>query len=250
KGAIKDVARVYGVPLDKVNKTTKSISNDPKMTLDKALGHSTASDDLLLRCPEVIETYNNDPEMRKVIDMALKIEGMPRNCSKHAAGVVICREVISDFVPLQKNGDDITTQFQKEEVEELGMLKMDFLGLTTLTDISKAKKYIFENSGVEVDFEKLGYDDPEVYKLICSGETDAVFQLEGAGIKDFIKKMQPTSLEDIIAGISLYRPGPMDSIPAFLAAKARPDKIVYPHPLLEPILKMTYGVLVYQEQVM
>lgn len=250
KGAIKDVARVYGIPLDLVTKATKPISNAPGVTLDKVLGRSTAPEDALIFSPEVLEIYNTNSDMHMVIEMALKIEGMPRNCSKHAAGVVICREVISDFVPLQKNGDDITTQFQKEEVEELGMLKMDFLGLTTLTDLSKAKQYIFENTGKEIDFEKLGYEDPEVFKLICSGETDAVFQLEGSGMKEFIKKFQPTNLEDIIAGISLYRPGPMDSIPKFIENKTHADKIAYAHPLLEPILKMTYGVLVYQEQVM
>ena len=188
--------------------------------------------------------------MKKVLDIAMQLEGMPRQCSKHAAGVVICKEVISDFVPLQKSGDDVTTQFQKEEVEEVGMLKMDFLGLRTLTDIKKAKQYIMETTGNEVDFEKLGYDDPNVYELLGSGETDAVFQLESPGMKKFMKQLLPKSLEDIIAGISLYRPGPMDSIPDYINSKNNPEKIKYMHPLLEPILNMTYGCLVYQEQVM
>lgn len=249
KGAIKDVARVYAVPLDIVNKTTKPIPNTPGVTLEKVLGrHKDA--DMSLRNAEVIEIYENNPDMHRVIDMALQIEGMPRNCSKHAAGVVICKEVISDFVPLQKNGNDITTQFQKDEVEELGMLKMDFLGLTTLTDLSKARQYVYDNCEIDIDFEKLGYEDPEVYKLIGSGDTAAVFQLESGGMKDFMKKLQPECMEDIIAGISLYRPGPIDSIPGFVEAKHNPQKIKYDHPLLEPILKMTYGFLVYQEQVM
>lgn len=245
KGAIKDVARVMDVPLDKVNKATKAIPNTPGLTLDMVLGRAPGG-----LCPEVKEIYEQDDEMRRVIDMALKIEGMPRNCSKHAAGVVICREVISDFVPLQRNGEDITTQFQKEEVEELGMLKMDFLGLTTLTDLSKAKKYVYENYGVTVDFAQLGYEDPEVYKLIGTGETDAVFQLEGGGMKKFMRDLQPESLEDIIAGISLYRPGPIDSIPQYVKNKHHPEEITYDHPLLEPILKMSYGIMIYQEQVM
>ncbi|MGN0771003.1 MAG: DNA polymerase III subunit alpha [Christensenellales bacterium] len=263
KGAIKDVARVMNVSLDKVTKTTKAIPNTPGLTLDMVLGRVSVDDikdpderekkraELeASKCPEVIELYENDDEMRRVIDMALKIEGMPRNCSKHAAGVVICKEIISDYVPLQRNGNDITTQFQKDEVEELGMLKMDFLGLTTLTDLSKAKQYIKENYGVEIDFDKLGYEDPEVYKLISSGETDAVFQLESAGMKNFMMQLQPECLEDIIAGISLFRPGPIDSIPAYVSAKHNPENIRYDHPLLEPILNMTYGCLVYQEQVM
>lgn len=252
KGAIKDVARVYNVPLDIVNSTTKLIPNAPKVTLDKVLGRdpSTKEDDLKLRNPEVIEIYENNAEMRKVIDMALKIEGLPRNCSKHAAGVVICKEVISDHVPLQRNGPDITTQFQKEEVEELGMLKMDFLGLTTLTDIDKALKYVRQNHGVDIDFDKLGYDDPEVYKLIGTGETEAVFQLESAGMKGFLKRYQPRNLEEVIAGISLYRPGPMSCIDDYLEARANPDLIAYDAPQLESILDVTFGFFVYQEQVM
>ncbi len=252
KGAIKDVARVYNVPLDIVNSTTKLIPNTPGVTLDKVLGRdpSMKEEDLKIRNPEVIEIYENNPEMHRVIDMALKIEGLPRNCSKHAAGVVICKEVISDHVPLQRNGPDITTQFQKEEVEELGMLKMDFLGLTTLTDIDKALKYVYKNHGVKIDFEELGYDDPEVYKLIGTGETEAVFQLESAGMKGFLKNYQPVNLEEVIAGISLYRPGPMSCIPDYLKARANKDLIKYDAPQLESILDVTFGFFVYQEQVM
>ena len=250
KGAIKDVARVYNVPLPDVNKLTKMIANNPKVTLAKVFRRSEKEEDAKLYSPEAVEMYESNPQIREVVDMAFKIEGMPRNCSKHAAGVVICKEVISDYVPLQRNGEDITTQFQKEEVEEMGMLKMDFLGLKTLTDLAKARQYVYEDHGVDVDFEKLGYDDPNVYKQISSGDTDAVFQLESAGMKKFMKELQPNSLEDVIAGISLYRPGPMDSIPKYIESKNHPEKITYKHPLLEPILNMTYGCLVYQEQVM
>lgn len=246
KNAIKDVARVYNIPLAEVNALTKMIPGG-KVKLENLLGLGKTKDEII---PEVLEAYNNNPEMHKVLDIAMQLEGMPRQCSKHAAGVVICKEVISDFVPLQKSGDDVTTQFQKEEVEEVGMLKMDFLGLRTLTDIKKAKQYIRETTGDEVDFEKLGYDDPKVYELLGSGETDAVFQLESPGMKSFMKQLLPKSLEDIIAGISLYRPGPMDSIPTYIDSKNNPEKISYMHPLLEPILNMTYGCLVYQEQVM
>lgn len=202
-----------------------------------------------LFCPDVRKIYFDDEDARKVIDMALKLEGFPRNLSKHAAGVVICKEVISDFVPLQKNGNDVTTQFQKEEVESLGLLKMDFLGLKTLTDIDKAKKYIKKNKGIDVVFDDK-YDDPAVYELISSGQTDAVFQLESVGMKKFMKKLCPNCLEDIIAGVSLYRPGPMDSIDGYVEAKNNSDKISYEDERLKPILENTYGTLVYQEQVM
>lgn len=255
KGAIKDVARVYGVPLALVNRTTKAIDNAPDVTLEKVLyaeknvgknGEEVKSH----YSPEVVEIYNTSDEMHRVIDMALRIEGMPRQCSKHAAGVVICKEVISDYVPLQKNGDDITTQYQKDEVEELGMLKMDFLGLKTLTDLRKAHQYVLEDHGVDVDFAKLGYEDPKVYELISTGETDAVFQLEGEGMKKFMRQLHPENMEDIIAGISLYRPGPMDKIPEYVHNKHNLQSIKYAHPLLKPILSNSYGIMVYQEQVM
>ena len=246
KNAIKDVARAYDVPLAETNALTKFIPGG-KVKLENLLGLDGTTDNII---PELVEAYKSNPQMKKVLEIAMQLEGMPRNCSKHAAGVVICKEIISDFVPLLKSGEDITTQFQKEEVEEVGMLKMDFLGLRTLTDIKKAKQYIKETTGDEVDFEKLGYADPNVYELLGSGETDAVFQLESPGMKKFMKQLLPQSLEDVIAGISLYRPGPMDSIPKYIDSKNNPDKISYLHPLLEPILNMTYGCLVYQEQVM
>lgn len=164
--------------------------------------------------------------------------------------MVICRKVLSDNVPLARNGEDIVTQFDMKEVEAVGMLKMDFLALTTLTDIQNTLNYIKEGLGIDVDFNEIGYDVPEAYQLISSGDTDAVFQLEQGGMKKFMKDLQPSCLEDLIAGISLYRPGPMDFIPTYIRNKNNPDKIVYDTPLLEPILKNSYGVIIYQEQVM
>ncbi len=250
KAAIRRVAKAYNIPFGDVSKINKVIPNNPKSTLRTIFFKSDSEEERKLYSPEAAEIYNTDPRMREVIDMAFKVEGVPINCSKHAAGVVICKETISDYVPLQVNKGDVTTQFQKQEVEDMGMLKMDFLGLKTLTDESKAHQYVLEDYGVDVDFSKLGYDDPEVYKQISSGDTDAVFQLESEGMKKFMKELQPTCLEDVIAGISLYRPGPMDSIPAYIKSKKNPENIVYKSEVLKPILEMTYGCLVYQEQVM
>ena len=194
--------------------------------------------------------YETNPELHRVIDMGLKLEGMPKNTSEHAAGVVICNKVLSDNVPLARNGEDIVTQFDMKEVEAVGMLKMDFLALTTLTDIQNTLEYIKEGKGIDIDFNALGVDVPEAYQLISSGDTDAVFQLEQGGMKKFMKELQPNCLEDLIAGISLYRPGPMDFIPKYIENKHNPEKIIYDTPFLEPILKNSYGVIVYQEQVM
>lgn len=244
RAAFKDVARVYNIPFDESNKIAKLIPQSA--SLDTALG--IYSDENI--SPELVEIYQKDPQMHKILDFAREVEGMPKNSSKHAAGVVICKDVISDSIPLQKNGDDITTQFQKDDIEELGMLKMDFLGLRTLTDIDKTIKYVKQNKNIDIDFSKMDYNDPNVYKLIASGDTDAVFQLESDGMKNFMKDLMPTRLEDIIAGISLYRPGPMKSIPAYTAGKRNPKNIKYKHELLENILDVTYGCIVYQEQVM
>ena len=175
---------------------------------------------------------------------------MPRQTGMHAAGVVICREDLSDNVPLQRSGDDITTQYNMKEVEELGLLKMDFLGLRTLTDIDKTIKIVKETTGEEFDFEDCQYDDPNVFELIASGNTDAVFQLESGGMKRVMKDLKPDCLEDIIAGISLYRPGPMQFIPDYIKGKRDPKSVHYAHPMLEPILGVTNGCMVYQEQVM
>jgi DNA polymerase-3 subunit alpha len=182
--------------------------------------------------------------------MAVKVEGFPRNCSTHAAGVIICKEVVGDVTPLQRNGTDVTSQYDMTEVEELGMLKMDFLGLITLTDIqgtiNDVKKYLKK----EIDLYSGEYDDPAVYELIASGDTDAVFQLESGGMKRFMKELKPDTIEDIIAGVALYRPGPMDMIHDYCNFKHNPEQTVYDHELLKPILQKTYGQIVYQEQVM
>ena len=246
--AIKDVGRVYRVPYAETDKITKLM--DGKSSISESFGFKTNKDGEDVSVHELKEMYAQDETVRKIVDMAIKVEDMPRQTGMHAAGVVICAKPIADNVPLQRSGDDITTQFDMKEVEQLGMLKMDFLGLRTLTDIAKAKEYIKENHGVEFDFHKLGYEDQNVYKLIGDGETDAVFQLESPGMKRFMKDLKPSTFEDIIAGISMYRPGPMDSIPKYVDYKHHPEHIKYATPLLEPLLKATYGVLIYQEQVM
>lgn len=247
KAAIKDVARVYAMPLNEVDKITKLIPT-LNANLKAIIGLDKKREKEKIK--EIVELYNNDPTVKRVIDMAIKLEGMPRNCSTHAAGVVISRDPVSDHVPLQRNGEDITTQYDKDQIEDLGLLKMDFLGLRTLTDIKYAKQYVKENTGKDIDFKQLGYEDHEIYKMIGTGSTDAVFQLESAGMKSFMKQLKPANFEDIIAGISLYRPGPMDSIPSFIRGKQNPESIRYDHEKLKPILEVTYGCVVYQEQVM
>ena len=270
RAVIKDVGRVMGVPYSETDKVAKLM--DGKSTIGELLGRKIPkleqqiaaeeneekrqelqkklTEQKQKKNPEFIEVYETNAELRQVIDMSLKLEGMPKNTSEHAAGVVICNKVLSDNVPLARNGDDIVTQFDMKEVEAVGMLKMDFLALTTLTDIQNTLEYIKEGKGIDIDFNEIGLDVPEAYQLISSGDTDAVFQLEQGGMKNFMKELQPTCLEDLIAGISLYRPGPMDFIPKYIKNKHNPDQIVYDTPHLEPILKNSYGVIVYQEQVM
>ncbi|MBQ9734527.1 MAG: DNA polymerase III subunit alpha, partial [Clostridia bacterium] len=248
KLAIKDVGRVYRVPYSETDKITKLM--DAKYSVEQNFGFKKNKDGEDVSIKELVEMYSQDETVRKVVDMAIRVEDMPRQTGMHAAGVVICEKPIMENVPLQRNGDDITTQFDMIEVEALGMLKMDFLGLRTLTDVQLACKYAEEDFGVHLDFHELGYEDKETYDLIGSGETDGVFQLESPGMKRFMNNLKPSTFEDIIAGISLYRPGPMDSIPQYIENKHNPDKVTYDHPLLEPILKNSYGILVYQEQVM
>ncbi len=271
RAVIKDVGRVMGVPYSETDKVAKLM--DGKSTISELLGLKIPKLEKQLQDPELneekrgelqkklneqkqkknvefIEVYETNPELHQVIDMGLKLEGMPKNTSEHAAGVVICNKVLADNVPLARNGEDIVTQFDMKEVEAVGMLKMDFLALTTLTDIQNTLEYIKEGKGIDIDFNKIGLDVPEAYQLISWGDTDAVFQLEQGGMKKFMKELQPSCLEDLIAGISLYRPGPMDFIPKYIENKHNPDKIVYDTPFLEPILKNSYGVIVYQEQVM
>jgi DNA polymerase-3 subunit alpha len=248
KAAIKDVARVMNVPYGEVDRLTKLIPYG-KVDLKKVFGLSGGSEKGA-EIPELKQIYESDPIMKKVVDMAIKLEGVPRNTSTHAAGVVICRETISDYIPLQRNGDDITTQLSMNEVEEAGLLKMDFLGLRTLTDVRKAIEYVYERTGKKIDFYNMQYNDPQVFKMIAQGKTDGVFQLESAGMKRFMKELVPENMEDIIAGISLYRPGPMESIKDYIKDKKNADKITYKTPLLKPILDITYGCIIYQEQVM
>ena len=248
KQAIKDVARVYSIPYADVDRVTKLM--DGKSSIKESLGLKPNKDGVNVGVKELREIYDTDPTLKKIIDIAIKVENLPRNTSKHAAGVVICAKPIAENVPLQRTGEDITTQFNMKQVEQVGLLKMDFLGLITLTDVKKAIDYIKETTGREIDFHEIGYEDQGAYELIGSGETDAVFQLESPGMKKFMKELKPTTFEDIIAGISLYRPGPMNSIPEYVNNKHNPKDIVYKHPLMEPILKNSYGVLIYQEQVM
>lgn len=270
RAVIKDVGRVMRVPYSETDRVTKLM--DGKATIRELLGlnlekcrkavaetendpdkHDEAlkklADQEGKRNSEFIEIYESDEVLKRVIDMGLRLEGMPRQTGMHAAGVVICRKKIADNVPLSRNGEDITTQFDMKEVESIGMLKMDFLALTTLTDIKKALDYIKEDTGRTVEFNQ-ACDDANAYALISEGDTDAVFQLEQGGMKKFMKQLQPTCLEDLIAGISLYRPGPMDFIPEYLKNRSDPEHIAYLTPLLKPILEKTYGVIIYQEQVM
>ncbi len=253
KNAIKDVARVLRYPYSEVDKITKEIpakfAKKPPV-LKYMFGTTGKEEDAQFVIPTLRQMYDEDEQIKRIVDMAIKLEGVPRNISMHAAGVLIAPDPVYDHVPMAKSGDDEITQFDMTELEHLGLLKMDFLGLRTLTDIHKAIKYIKENHGVEIDFSKMEYNDPEVFKLISSGNTEAVFQLESGGMKRFMKDLQPSNLEDIIAGISLYRPGPMDFIPKFIKGKKNPEQIQYDDPCLEPILKMSYGCIVYQEQVM
>ncbi|MDP3058859.1 MAG: DNA polymerase III subunit alpha, partial [bacterium] len=239
KAAVRDVARTLGVPLREVDKVAKLIPTDVKMKLERAVEKSH----------ELADLYNSDSTVREVIDIAKAIEGVPRHVSVHAAGVVIASEPLINFLPLAKSGKVVITQFEMNRVQGLGLLKMDFLGLRTLTIIRHCIENIKLSKGVDIDFTKMGYEDVKTYEMIAKGDTLGVFQLEGAGMRSFFAKLKPTCFEDVIAGISLFRPGPMDQIPKYLANKEDPTLIKYDDPRLEAILKVTYGCLVYQEQV-
>lgn len=240
RAAIRDVGRVLNIPYAQVDLIAKKIPLELGMTIDRALEVN----------PELRKLYEEDESARHLIDISKAVEGMPRHSSTHAAGVVISKKAVTDYVPLQMNEDVITTQFPMGTLEELGLLKMDFLGLRTLTVIRDALELI-RHRGVEApDMDKINYDDPEVYRMISQGETYGVFQLESAGMTQCMKELKPSCLEDIIAGISLYRPGAMDQIPKYIKNKYNPEKIQYMHPALEHILNVTYGCIIYQEQVM
>ncbi len=241
RGVIRDVGRALNLPYSKCDMTAKMVPSELGMTLTKALETSR----------ELKDAYDTDPEIKNLIDMSLKLEGLPRHTSMHAAGVVIARENVDEYVPLSKAADgSITTQYTMTALEELGLLKMDFLGLRTLTVINDTCTMVKRRLGTELDMLKIDYDDKAVLDSIGSGHTDGIFQLESAGMQSFMKELKPGSLEDIIAGISLYRPGPMDFIPRYLKGKNDSSSIVYETPQLEHILKPTYGCIVYQEQVM
>jgi len=240
KAVTRDVGRALGMQYSAVDKIAKMIPNDLGMTLKKALEMS----------PDLKEAYEHEPETKALMDMCLRLEGLPRHASTHAAGVVIADRPVSDYVPLNTNDGLVTTQFPMGTVEELGLLKMDFLGLRTLTVIRLAIDEIKRGKGIEIDPYTWDYSDPKVFDMISSGKTMGVFQVEGSGMTSFMKELQPESIEDLTAGISLYRPGPMDFIPQYIKGKRDPSKITYMHKTLEPILQATYGCIVYQEQVM
>ena len=239
--AVRDVGRVMNIPYAQVDKVAKMIPMELGITIEKALKHN----------PELRQAYEADEVTKNLIDMSMRLEGLPRHTSIHAAGVVIGSEPLDEFVPLSRGADNvITTQFTMTTIEELGLLKMDFLGLRTLTVIQDAVRMVEKKTGQPLDINAIDYDDPEVYEMIGQAKTDGVFQLESAGMKSFMRELKPGNLEDIIAGISLYRPGPMDFIPKYIKGKNNKDSIRYSCPELEEILEPTYGCIVYQEQVM
>ncbi len=243
KMAIRDVGRALGMPYGDVDRIAKLVPNDLHITIEKALQDS----------PELKQVYREDGQVHKLIDMAALLEGMPRHASTHAAGVVITQEPLTHYLPLYKAADGpLTTQFAKDPVEELGLLKMDFLGLRTLTVIADAVRIIGQNHGVELDINKIPLDDPPTFELLCRGDGVGVFQLEGSGMRAILKDLKPEVFEDIIALVALYRPGPLGSgmVDDFIKSKHGEKKVEYLHPILEPILRDTYGVILYQEQVM
>ena len=241
KNAIRDACRVMDMPHSFGGRIAKAIPSELGITISTALEKNR----------DLKADYDSDPEVKKLIDTAMGIEGLPRQIGTHAAGVVISQKPVIEYVPLAVSPKgQVVTQFVMTEIEQLGLLKMDFLGLTNLTVIQNAMRMAEENYGVTIDFNNMEYDDPKVFALITSGRTEGIFQLESAGMTSFMKELKPESLEDIIAGISLYRPGPMDFIPDYLRGKENKDSVTYLCPQLEPILKPTYGCIVYQEQVM
>ena len=241
RGVIRDVGRVMDLPYAFVDSIAKMVPQELNITLERALKMSQ----------ELKKSYEDDPRVRELIDMSMRLEGLPRHTSMHAAGVVISQKAIDEYVPLSLGSDgSVTTQFTMTTLEELGLLKMDFLGLRTLTVIQDAARLAEKSAGHPIDINQIDYNDKAVLDSIGTGKTDGVFQLESAGMKSFMKELKPQSLEDIIAGISLYRPGPMDFIPKYIKGKNNADSITYDCPQLKPILEPTYGCIVYQEQVM
>ncbi len=241
RGVLRDVGRVMDLPYAFVDSIAKMVPQELNITLDKALQMN----------PEFRNLYESNEQVKELVDMSKRLEGLPRHTSMHAAGVVISQKAVDEYVPLSRASDgSITTQFTMTTLEELGLLKMDFLGLRTLTVIQNAVRFAEQSSGKQINIDEIDYNDKAVLDSLGTGKTDGVFQLESTGMKNFMKELKPQSLEDIIAGISLYRPGPMDFIPQYIRGKNNPDSITYDCPELESILEPTYGCIVYQEQVM
>ncbi len=240
KLVVRDVGRALNMPYAEVDSVAKMIPRDLNITIDEAIEQES----------ELRERYISDERVKRLLDISRELEGLPRHASTHAAGVVITKEPLTDYIPLQLNKDVLTTQYTKDTVEELGLLKMDFLGLRNLTVIKRALQLVKKTKNIDLDMQAIDYNNPEVYKLIASGNTDGVFQLESTGMKAFMQEMKPTCFEDIIAGIAIFRPGPMNQRHKYIHNKSHPEDITYKHPLLKGILDVTYGFLVYQEQVL
>ena len=242
KAAVRDVGRVLGMPLPEVDVICKKVPDGPKVTLAKAMDAE----------PELRSMYDNQPQVKRLLDFAGKLEGLARHSGVHAAGVIVCDEPLEDLVPLYKQGDsdDIITQWDGPTCERVGLMKMDFLGLRTLTTIQRARDLVKASTGVDIDPEKLPLDDQEVFELFRRGETDGIFQFESGGMKDFLMKMQPDRIEQLIAANAMYRPGPMELIPTYVARKSGQQPVESVHELVDDILAETYGIMAYQEQVM
>ena len=240
RAAIRNVARAIDVPYADADRIAKMVPAELNITLGQALDIN----------PDLRRDYENNDVTKRIIDLARRLEGMPRHASTHAAGVVIAGQPITELAPLARNEDSIVVQFTKDNIEKVGLLKFDFLGLRTLTVLQDTINMVKENKGIDIDIDKLDFADSNIYEMIAAGDTACVFQLESPGMTRFMKELKPDSFEDIIAGISLFRPGPMEQIPRYVEARHDPSKIKYDHPLLEPILDVTYGCIVYQEQVM
>jgi DNA polymerase-3 subunit alpha len=242
RAAIRDVGRVMGMGYGDVDRIAKAVPNQLGIRLDEALVMS----------PQLKEMHDGDPQVEKLISLARQLEGVARNASTHAAGVVISREPLTELMPLQRatNSDALMTQYEMHGIEALGLLKFDFLGLSNLTILRKAVELIREHRGVEIDLERIPLDDATTFALLASGETTGVFQLESAGMRRYVRELRPTSVFDLAAMVALYRPGPMDNIPAYIRRKHGQEEVTYLHPLLEPFLERTYGIFVYQEDIM
>ncbi|NLM51762.1 MAG: DNA polymerase III subunit alpha [Firmicutes bacterium] len=240
RAVVRDVGRVLNMPYAEVDKIAKMIPAEPNITVAEALE----------KAPDLKELYEKDPKIKQLIDLSMTLEGLPRHTSIHAAAVVISQKPLVELVPLQKSGDMMVTQFPKDPVEELGLLKMDFLGLRTLTILDEAVRLVKQTTGKEIDLQRLPLDDKKTYELLSQGDTAAVFQLESSGMRSVLRELKPSVFEDVIAVLALYRPGPMEQIPTFISNKHGLTPIQYLHPDLEPILKETYGIMVYQEQIM